>query len=52
MWKYIDAYLIALNVFLFYINQNGNIFVRGLNLSCAIFLCIESIIDAINNSKK
>ena len=51
MWKYIDVFLAALNIFLFYINQNGNIFVRGLNLSCAVLIGLEGIIAALDDLK-
>jgi len=48
MWKYIDVFLAALNIFLFYTNQEGNIFVRGLNLSCAVLIGLISIITALD----
>lgn len=47
----INILFAALNLFIFYVNQNGNIYVRGLNLAACIILGLEAIVEAIHKKK-
>ena len=46
-----DIIFAGLNAFFFFINQNGNIYVRGLNLAACIMLGLGVIVKAIRKKK-
>ena len=41
----------GLNLAFFYLNQNGNIYVRCLNLTCCLICSLNAIIDVINKKE-
>ena len=41
----------TLNLFVFYVNQNGNIYVRGLNLAACLFSSLCAIRDMIRERR-
>jgi len=47
----INILFAALNLFIFYINQNGNIYVRGLNLAACLVSSLCAIIDTIRERR-
>ena len=48
---YFNIIFAGLNAFVFFINQNGNIYIRGLNLAACIILGLEVIVEAIHKKK-
>lgn len=46
-----NIFFAGLNAFFFFINQNGNIYVRGLNLAACIMLGLGVIVEAIRKKK-
>ena len=48
---YFNIFLAGLNAFMLYINQNGNIYIRGLSLAVCIILGLGVIVEAIHKKK-
>ena len=48
---YFNIFFAGLNAFAFFINQNGNIYIRGLSLAVCIILGIGAIVEAIRKKK-
>ena len=47
MIVYVDIFLAALNLYMFYIAQNNSIYVRGLNLACCLLISLCAIVETI-----
>jgi len=47
----INILFATLNLFIFYINQNGNIYIRGLNLAVCLFSSLCAIRDMIRERR-
>lgn len=48
---YFNIFFSGLNAFAFFTNQNGNIYIRGLNLAVCIILGLSAIIETIQKKK-
>lgn len=48
---YFNIIFSGLNAFAFFINQNGNIYIRGLSLAVCIILGLGAIVEAIRKKK-
>jgi hypothetical protein len=48
---YFNIFFAGLNAFAFFINQNGNIYIRGLSLAVCIILGLGAIVEAIRKKK-
>lgn len=48
---YFNIFFAGLNAFAFFINQNGNIYVRGLHLAVCIISVLMTIVEAIHKKK-
>lgn len=48
---YFNIFFSGLNAFAFFINQNGNIYIRGLNLAVCIIMGLSAIIETIQKKK-
>lgn len=52
MKKHVYALFAGLDIFLFYVNVDSSIYVRGVSLGCGIFMGIAAIIEAIEDLER